>query len=147
MHSSQKEGRVFCISCGDTSPALQFQRGIFDNVPKAIKIFIVRTQTFPTFVRWDDRVYTGLLERLDQRIAIISLICQKVLGIYSLDKPTSLRTICNGTCCNKPSDRHIMRIHGRMYLRVEPFLCVSYPDCHHVLRQHVGGLCCGLHQS
>ena len=68
-------------------------------------------------------IYASLLERLDQPIAIISLICQKVLGIYSLDKFASLRTICNGTCCNKHSDRHTMRIHGQMYLGVEsPFV-------------------------
>lgn len=29
-------------------------------------------------------------------------------------------TISNGTCCDKKSDRHTMRIHGQMYFGVEP---------------------------
>ena len=37
MHSIQKRDRVFRIPSGDTSPALQFQEGIFDEVSQADK--------------------------------------------------------------------------------------------------------------
>ena len=120
MHSSQKRGRIFRIPCGDTSPTLQFQEGIFNKVSKPIKIPIVMAQSFATFSRRDDRTYSSLSEGCNQRVAIISFICQKIFGIYSFDKPVSLRAICNGTCCNKHSDRHTMRIHGQVYLGVEP---------------------------
>jgi hypothetical protein len=36
-----------------------------------------------------------------------------------------LRTIRRGTCCNKDSDRIAMRIHGQMYLGVEPPFVMS----------------------
>lgn len=120
MHSSQKRGRVFRIPCGNPTPTLQFQKDIFYKVPKLIKIFIIMTHIFATFTRGNDRVDSSLLDRINQSITIISFVCQKILSVYSFDKPASLRTICNGTCCNKHSDRHTMRIHGQMYLGVEP---------------------------
>ena len=33
---------------------------------------------------------------------------------------TGLVAIRSGTLCNKESDRHTMRIHGQVYLGVEP---------------------------
>ena len=84
-------------------------------MPKSRKIFIVSTQTLATFARRGDRIYSSLLERLDERIAIISLIRKKVLGIYSLDKSERLRAICNGTHRNKHSNRPTIRIYGQMY--------------------------------
>ena len=108
MHSSQKRGRVFRIPCGDTSPTLQFQEGIFNKVSKPIKIFIVIARIFATVTRRDDGI--------NKHIAVIFLVCLKIVRIYSLNKFASLRTICNGTCCNNHSNRHTMRIHGQMYL-------------------------------
>jgi hypothetical protein len=44
---------------------------------------------------------------------------------YTLDKCWSLRAISGGTLRNKDSERHTMRIHGQMYLGVEPPLVRS----------------------
>lgn len=53
-------------------------------------------------------------------VAVIATIGQQILRRYSFDQGTSLRAISNGTLCDKESDRHTMRIHGQMYLCVEP---------------------------
>ena len=52
--------------------------------------------------------------------AIVSLIGEKIVSIYSFDKILSLAAIRSGTFSDKYSDRHTMRIHGQMYLGVEP---------------------------
>jgi len=56
----------------------------------------------------------------DDPATVIASICQQILGRNSIDQGTSLCTISNGTCCDKKSDRHTMRIHGQMYFGVEP---------------------------
>ncbi len=57
---------------------------------------------------------------LKDSIGVITFICQKYFGQEPVNQSGSLRTIRNGTCCDKRSDRHTMRIHGQMYLGVEP---------------------------
>ena len=53
-------------------------------------------------------------------LTIISLISKQVFRIYSFDKMFCLAAISSGTFSDKYSDRHTMRIHGQMYLGVEP---------------------------
>ena len=77
---------------------------------------IISSQTFTAFPWWDDWLDAIFCERFHQSITFISLIRQKIFRGYSFNKSASLRAIRNGTCCNKHSDRHTMRIHGQMYL-------------------------------
>ena len=53
-------------------------------------------------------------------IRIITEVSKQELCINFLDQLFSFCTIRCGTFCNKYSDRHTMRIHGQMYLGVEP---------------------------
>jgi hypothetical protein len=43
----------------------------------------------------------------------------------AFDPRASLRAIRSGACCNKDSDRVTLRIHGQMYLGVEPPFVMS----------------------
>ena len=79
--AAKNEAVFLAIAGGNTTAALQLQEGIFNKVPKPIKIFIVLTQKFATFSRRDDRNCSSLLEGCNQRIPIISLIFQKIFGI------------------------------------------------------------------
>ena len=53
-------------------------------------------------------------------ITVVSLISKQIFRIYSFDKMFCLAAISSGTFSDKYSDRHTMRIHGQMYLGVEP---------------------------
>ena len=66
------------------------------------------------------------LEQSCRSIIVISFGRKKIFSRYSLHKPASLRAIRNGTCWNKDSDRHTMRIHDQMYFCVEPTLCTAH---------------------
>jgi hypothetical protein len=57
---------------------------------------------------------------LDKRIAVVAFVRQQVLCRHALYQCASLCAICAGTVCNNYSDRQTMRIHGQMYLGVEP---------------------------
>ncbi len=87
---------------------------------KTIDIGIISSQTFTAFPWWDDWLDAIFCERFHQSITVISLIRQKIFRGYSFNKSASLRALRNGICCDKYSDRHTMRIHGQMYLCVEP---------------------------
>jgi hypothetical protein len=43
-----------------------------------------------------------------------------MFSTQAFNQTTSFRAIRDGSCCNNHSDRHTMRIHGQMYLGVEP---------------------------
>jgi len=53
-------------------------------------------------------------------IAVVSLISKQIFRVYSFDRMFCLATISSGTFNDKHSDQHTMRIHGQVYLGVEP---------------------------
>ena len=57
---------------------------------------------------------------LNEVKGVIALVGQKMLRRQPLDQLCSLCAIRGGTLCDKDSDRQTMRIHGQMYLGVEP---------------------------
>jgi len=68
----------------------------------------------------DDRGHSLTLCLFDDRIAIIPFVGNQMLCREAVDQAASLRAIRCGTLCNKDSDQQTMRIHGQMYLGVEP---------------------------
>jgi hypothetical protein len=60
---------------------------------------------------------------------VVAPVGQKIVCGYSFDEAASLRAIRSGTRRNKNSDWHTMRIHGQMYLGVEPPLSGSWLGC------------------
>ncbi len=53
-------------------------------------------------------------------ITVIAFVIHQILYLKAVDQLVSLCTICAGTFRNNGSDRPTMRIHGQMYLGVEP---------------------------
>ncbi len=68
----------------------------------------------------DDRCHTLIFSLFDNRIAVVPLVGNQVFRREAFDQAASLRTIRRGTLRNNDSERHTMRIHGQMYLGVEP---------------------------
>lgn len=68
----------------------------------------------------DHRLHTRRRRFFNNFTTVIFPVSQQILSFYPINLGTSLRTISDGTSCDKESDRHTMRIHGQMYPGVEP---------------------------
>ena len=120
MYCGQKGCRVLGVPRGNAAPLLQLQDGILDKMPKAIEIFVILTLHLAVLFGRNHNLHTRLLRQINDCIAVIGLVRYQSIRVYAFNKFASLSAICCGTCCNKHSDRIAMRIHGQMYLGVEP---------------------------
>ena len=89
-------------------------------MPQFVQLLVIFSLNFSVFARRNNRFHASLFRFLDNCIRIIASVGQKRLGLNAIYQFFNLATICCGTFCNKDSDRHTMRIHGQMYLGVEP---------------------------
>ncbi len=96
------------------------QKGVFNQVAQFVEMLIVRALIFAIFPRGNHGFHSLALCLLNDRCAVITFVCNQVGCNQTFDQGASLRTISAGTFCNKDSERHTMRIHGQMYLAVEP---------------------------
>ena len=120
MYSGEEGGGIFGIACCDASPSFKMEESIFDQMPRFIKLFIVRSLDVTVFPWRDHSNHPFVCDIFNDLITIIAPICQKVLGTDAFNQATCLFTICCCTFCNKGPDRHTMRIHGQMKLGVKP---------------------------
>ena len=120
LDGGEERGGVFGVSCGDTAPPFEMQEGVFDQMPQLVKVFVIRSLHGSVFARRNDRRHALLSCLLDDRVTVVAFVCQQIIGLHARDQAVSLRTIRCGTLCNNDSERHTMRIHGQMYLGVEP---------------------------
>ena len=74
----------------------------------------------PTATRRNDWCHSSFFRFFYNLLAVVPFIRKQIFSIYSFDKVLSLAAIRSGTFCDKHSDRHTMRIHGQMYLGIEP---------------------------
>lgn len=76
---------------------------------------------FPAIAaRWDDGTHALPVRLLNDAVTVIALVRNQVLGLKTTDQACSFRAIRSGSRCDNDSERHTMRIHGQMYLGVEP---------------------------
>ena len=120
MDGGEEGGGVFGVAGRDAAPAFEVQKSIFDQMPQLVQILVIRPLGCAVFLRRDNGVHLLRLRLLEDRIGVIALVGQKMLRRQPLDQLCSLCAIRGGTLCDKDSDRQTMRIHGQMYLGVEP---------------------------
>ena len=89
-------------------------------MPQFVQLLVIFSLNFSVLARRNHRFHASLSRFLDHRIRIVASVGQKRLGSNAIYQFFSLATIRCGTFCNKDSDRHTMRIHGQVYLGVEP---------------------------
>ena len=114
MDCGEERSGVLCVPRGNTAPALNVQECILNQVPKLVDIFVIFSLDFTIAFGRNDRLCAALLRAFNNFIRVIGFVCKQVLCVYALDKAPSLCTIRSGTFRNKDSDRHTMRIHGKM---------------------------------
>ena len=108
------------ISGGDATPPLEMQEGVFDQVAQLVEVFVLGPWRGSVFSGRDHHGPALTASLLDDRLAVIAFIRDQMLGREACDQAASLRTIRRGTLRNNDSERQTMRIHGQMYLGVEP---------------------------
>lgn len=108
------------VSGGDAAPALEMQECVLDQMPQFVQFLVVKSLGGSVASRRDDRFHALACGLLDDRIAVVAVISDQRLGRDACDQAASLRPICHGTLCNNDSEWQTMRIHGQMYLGVEP---------------------------
>ena len=96
------------------------QKSILYKMTQLVKIPIVLSWFFTITFRWNDRFHTCFYRKTYDFIGIITPVCQQCSCRYSFNQMHSFFAICSGTFCNKYSDRHTSRIHGKVNLGVEP---------------------------
>ena len=111
---------MFGVSGGDTPPTLEEQEGILYQMAKLIQVAVVFTLNLAILLRWNHNLHSCVMSLIDDNVCIIATISEQDFRVDSFNQSASMRTICCGTFCSKDSDRHTMRIHGQMYLGVEP---------------------------
>lgn len=111
---------MFGVSGGDTSPPFKMQECVFDQMPQFVQFLVVRSLSGSVVSGRDHRGHTLACGLLDDRMAVVAFISDQMLGRDACDQAASLRTIRCGTLCNNDSEWQTMRIHGQMYLGVEP---------------------------
>ena len=89
-------------------------------MPDFVEIAVIFALFLTVLLGRDDNIYSGRKRESNDFRCVITAICQKILGVYSLDKVYSLLAISSGAFCDNSSDRHTRRIHGKVNLGVEP---------------------------
>ena len=85
-----------------------------------VQVFVISALLFAVLAWRDNGIHALFVGLLNNGITVVALISQQVLGGHADNQWLSLRAICTGTVCNNDSERHTKRIHGQMYLGVEP---------------------------
>ncbi len=120
MDGSEERGGVFGVAGSNATPALEFQESVFDKVAQFVEILVIGSLLFAVLFGRNDRLHVLAFGLIHDGIAVIALVGQQIIGLNSLNQALSLCAISCGTLSNNDSDRHTRRIHGQMYLGVEP---------------------------
>jgi len=120
LHDGQIGGGSLGIPGGDASPAFEMEHGIFNQMTQFVEVFVIIALHQSMLSGRDHRTHPLSRGLFQDGVGVVASVGQKMFGDQAFDQFASLRTIRRGTCCNKDSDRIAMRIHGQMYLGVEP---------------------------
>jgi len=111
---------MFGVSGGDTAPAFEIQECVLDQMPQFVQCLVVRPWRDSVVSGRNHHVHAPACGLLDDRVAVVAFIGNQMLGHDPFHQAASLRAICHGTVRDNDSERQTMRIHGQMYLGVEP---------------------------
>ena len=120
LNGGEKGSGILGIPCSDAAPSFQVQERVFHQVTQFIKVTVVVTLCLPVLLGRDDGFDTRTFCQCKDLVGVIPSIGEQVLrckAFYQLSCNCAIRC---GTRCNKESYWHTMRIHGQMYLGVEP---------------------------
>jgi len=116
----QERRESFGVARREATPPFELFECVFDQVPVAIQCRIQGAGVFAVYARWHLDLHALRSRLAHDRIAVVPLVRDQMLGFEVTDQFISFCTIRSGTLRCKDSERHTMRIHGQMELGVEP---------------------------
>jgi len=120
LDSGNEGSGVFSVARSNTAPSFEKQESILNEMAELVEMLVIFPQVFSVFSWWNDR-YHFLINRFENDcVRIIAPVCQKIFRLESRDQLFCNCAIRCGTRSDKESHRHTKRIHGQMYLGVEP---------------------------
>ena len=120
LDCSQKRCRIFGVSCCNSTPLFQLEESVFNEMPKLVEILVIRSLFFSVLLRRNHDDHTVLFGKFYDFVRIVPAIRKKIFCRDVFDQPNSFFAISSGTLCDKYSDRHTKRIHGKVNFGVEP---------------------------
>ena len=120
LNSSSKRSCIFGIARSNTAPPFEKQESILNEMAELVEIFVVFPQMLSILSWRNDRCHALVNSLEDDCVCIIASVRQKILRLKTLNQLRCNCAIRSGTRSDKESHRHTMRIHGQMYLGVEP---------------------------
>ena len=85
-----------------------------------VEVLVIFPLDGTIFLRRDNGVHPLSFRLFENGVCVIAAISQQMFGVQSFNQAASLRAIRSATLRDKYSERHTMRIHGQMYLGIEP---------------------------
>ena len=79
MDSGEERAGVLCVSCSDTSPALEMQESVFNEMAQLVKLFIIFTLLCAVFLWRDNRLYSLFLSLIKDGISVVTFVSKKIL--------------------------------------------------------------------
>ena len=120
MDGGKEGGRILRVAGGDAAPALEVQKRVFDQMAQLVEVFVVSPPNGAVLLGRDHGLHALLFGLFEDGVAVIAPVRDQIIRIEPFDQAASLRAIRTGTSRDKNSERQTMRIHGQMYLGVEP---------------------------
>src|SRR5271155_644383 len=90
LNGGQERSGVFRVAGGDAPPALEMEKGIFDQMTQFVEIPIVLPLNFTVFSRRYHRRHPLLGRLLKDRVGVITSVGQQMFGCHPLDQGQSL---------------------------------------------------------
>ena len=97
-------------------------------MPLAVPVPVVFPLRLSVLSRRNDGLHPLMPRLPDDGIAVAALVRDQMLGNQPFDQLASMATVRAGSFWSKDSDRQTLRIHGQMYLGVEPPLVRPIPS-------------------
>jgi len=107
-------------SGSDAAPLFERKKRVLGKVALPVQVFVIFALSFSIFSWRDHRLYALRSRLFNDGIAVVTSVGDQVLGRDASNESLSLCAVCSGSFRSNDSDRHTMRIHGQMYLGVEP---------------------------
>ena len=96
------------------------QEGILHEMTQFVEVAVVVPEHLAVFPGRDHRLHALPFGLLDDGVAVVALVGNQAVRAEPCDEAGCKAAIRCGALCNNNSDRQTKRIHGQMYLGVEP---------------------------
>ena len=85
-----------------------------------VQMLILFARLLPVLSWRDNRLHALRFSLLNKGVAVVTFVGDQMLCRHAGNPPFRFKAVRSGSVCSNDSDRPTLRIHGQMYLGVEP---------------------------